>query len=277
MGSSTMDAEASSSSTASSDVSGGWSHAAAIGVLAGIPTAAFLQVGFIKTLRERGVGVAKSRVGVPGIGYAVVRDVGYWTATQKQVQTPTPTMVEELTMQFGVVVLPLVTDTLSVRVAEKGFVLPKEPGKLFAVACPPVALLGRMTWIPLYNYAYVLAQQRIGDSTPIQEFAGLLAGSLAASFVAYPLFIFKTNLLLCHDGGGALDARKTLKLCGDATLRSFGASSLPALRAAGAAAALSAVFKGSVPHAVANIGPDVACMAAARWIYKAVAGEPEKP
>ena len=177
MGSSTADAEASSSSsTASSDVSGGWSHAAAIGVLAGIPTAAFLQVGFIKTLRERGVGVAKSRVGVPGIGYAVVRDVGYWTATQKQVQTPTPTLVEELTMQFGVVVLPLVTDTLSVRVAEKGFVLPKEPGKLFAVACPPVALLGRMTWIPLYNYAYVLAQHRAAKESEIPNFKGSYLG-----------------------------------------------------------------------------------------------------
>ena len=257
----------------SSDVSGGWPHAAAIGLLAGVPTAAFLQVGFIKTLKERGVGVAKSRFGVPGLGYAVVRDVGYWTATQKQVQTPKPTFLEECTMQFGVVALPLVCDTLSVRVAEKGFTLPKEPAKVFAVACPPVALLGRMTWIPLYNYAYVVAQQKIGDSTPVLEFAGLLAGSLAASFVAYPLFIFKTNLLLCHDGGGALSLSKTAKLCGDATLRSFGASSLPALRAAGAAAAVSSIFKGSVPHAVANIGPDVACMAAARWIYKLAAGE----
>ena len=65
-------------------------------------------------------------------------------------------------MQFGVVAVPLVCDTLLVRVAEKGFKLPSEPAKVFAVACPPVALLGRMTWIPVYNYAYVLAQQRFG-------------------------------------------------------------------------------------------------------------------
>ena len=52
-----MDAQA-SSSTGSSDVSGGWSTATAIGCLAGVPTAAFLQIGFIKTLRQRNVAVA---------------------------------------------------------------------------------------------------------------------------------------------------------------------------------------------------------------------------
>ena len=120
-----MDAQA-SSSTGSSDVSGGWSTATAIGCLAGVPTAAFLQIGFIKTLRQRNVAVAKSRFGVPGLGYAVVRDCAYWSATQKQVQTPKPSWWEELTMQFGVVAVPLVCDTLSVRVAEKGFKLPSE-------------------------------------------------------------------------------------------------------------------------------------------------------
>ena len=149
-----MDAQA-SSSTGSSDVSGGWSTATAIGCLAGVPTAAFLQIGFIKTLRQRNVAVAKSRFGVPGLGYAVVRDCAYWSATQKQVQTPKPSWWEELTMQFGVVAVPLVCDTLSVRVAEKGFKLPSEPAKVFAVACPPVALLGRMTWIPVYNLSLI--------------------------------------------------------------------------------------------------------------------------
>lgn len=260
-------------SDASSDVSGGWAHASAIGLLAGVPTAAFLQYGFIKTLASRGVAVRASRLGAPpGLGYAVVRDCAYWGATQKQVQTPSPSAVEWAAMQLGVVAVPLVCDTLSVRVAEKGFSLPKGPGALLAVACPPVALLGRVTWIPAYNAAYVTAQQRIGDATPVAEVAGLLVGSVAASFVAYPLFVFKTNLLLCHDGGGALDVRRTARLCADAALRSFGAASPPALRAAGAAAAVARVYKGSVPHAIANIGPDVACMAGARYLYKLCAG-----
>ena len=120
--------------------------------------------------------------------------------------------------------MPLVCDTLSVRVAEKGFKLPSEPAKVFAVACPPVALLGRMTWIPVYNYAYVLAQQRFGDASPIHEGLGLLVGSLAASYVAYPLFVFKTNLLLCHDGGGALDEEDP-ESCREAALKSCNASS----------------------------------------------------
>ena len=266
-----MDAQA-SSSTGSSDVSGGWSTATAIGCLAGVPTAAFLQIGFIKTLRQRNVAVAKSRFGVPGLGYAVVRDCAYWSATQKQVQTPKPSWWEELTMQFGVVAVPLVCDTLSVRVAEKGFKLPSEPAKVFAVACPPVALLGRMTWIPVYNYAYVLAQQRFGDSSPIHEGLGLLVGSLAASYVAYPLFVFKTNLLLCHDGGGALDVRRTMNLCKEAALKSCNASSFSGLRSAGAVAAVGAVMKGANPHAIANIGPDVLCMGAARAAYKLLFG-----
>lgn len=261
-----------SSSSASSDVSGGWSAAMAVGCLAGVPTAAFLQVGFIKTLRQRNVAVAKSRFGVPGLGYAVIRDCAYWSATQKQVQTPSPSWGEYLAMQFGVVAVPLVCDTLSVRVAEKGFKLPSEPAKVFAVACPPVALLGRMTWIPMYNYAYVLAQQRFGDATPVQEGLGLLVGSLAASVFAYPLFIFKTNLLLCHDGGGALDVRRTAKLCQEAALRSFGASSLSGLKSAGAVAAGGAIMKGVYPHALANIGPDVLCMGAARAAYKLLSG-----
>ena len=175
-------------------------------------------------------------------------------------------------MQFGVVAVPLVCDTLSVRVAEKGFKLPSEPAKVFAVACPPVALLGRMTWIPVYNYAYVLAQQRFGDASPIHEGLGLLVGSLAASYVAYPLFVFKTNLLLCHDGGGALDVRRTLNLCREAALKSCNASSLSGLRSAGAVAAVGAVMKGANPHAIANIGPDVLCMGAARAAYKLLFG-----
>ena len=208
-----------------------------------------------KTLRQSNVAVAKSRFGVPGLGYAVVRDCAYWSATQKQVQTPKPSWWEELTMQFGVVAVPLVCDTLSVRVAEKGFKLPSEPAKVFAVACPPVALLGRMTWIPVYNYAYVLAQQRFGDASPIHEGLGLLVGSLAASYVAYPLFVFKTNLLLCHDGGGALDVRRTLNLCREAALKSCNASSFSGLRRPAVTAA-GAVMKGANPHAIANIGPD---------------------
>ena len=70
-----------------------------------------------------------------------------------------------------------------------------------------------------------------------------------------------------------MDPKRTLKLCGDAALRSFGATSLAGLRSAGVAAAGAAVMKGVVPHAVANIGPDVVCMGAARAAYKLMFGK----
>jgi len=84
--------------------------------------------------------------------------------------------------------------------------------------------------------------------------------------------VFKTNLLLCHDGGGALDLRRTLALVREAALRSCGATSLPGLRAAGAGAAAASLMQGVVPHAVGNIGPDVVCMGAARAAYKLLTG-----
>ena len=236
-----MDAQA-SSSTGSSDVSGGWSTATAIGCLAGVPTAAFLQIGFIKTLRQRNVAVAKSRFGVPGLGYAVVRDCAYWSATQKQVQTPKPSWWEELTMQFGVVAVPLVCDT-SGAVAEKVSVsLQTGEGPR---ACPPAALLGRMTWIPVYN---CVCWRSSGLGTPaVHEGLGPV-GSLAAAHVAGPLFVFKDPL--CHDGGGALDVRGPQPLRG-------GPQELQRVLFSGLRSAAAAVgpMKGANPPAIANIDP----------------------
>jgi len=244
----------------------GWGKAIPIGILAGVPTAIFLQAGFVETLRKRGEAVRPSRLGglaPPGLGYAVVRDCVYWAATQKQVQTPRPTWAEELTCQVCVVGVPLVCDTLSVRVVDPKFTFPRTSWRAsLATACPPVALLGRATWIPLYNWAYVVAQQQIGDETPAKEVAGLVAGSLAASFVAYPLFVVKTNMLLLQ--GDSTSPWDAIRLVGRALARTAG---LEPGKPTNPAAVFASVFKGVRPHAIANIGPDVLCMAAARAIF----------
>ena len=247
----------------------GWSKALPIGILAGIPTALFLQAGFVETLRKRGEAVKPSRLGglyPPGLGYAMLRDCVYWSATQKQVQTPKPTWSEELTCQLCVVGVPLVCDTLSVRVVDPKFQFPRTSSGILATACPPVALLGRATWIPVYNWAYVVAQQNIGDDGPVREVAGLVAGSLAASVVAYPLFVLKTNMLLLSDG--SFSPVSALKLIGRSISHTLGATDKGSLSPA---TAVANVFKGLRPHAIANIGPDVLCMAAARAIYSLLA------
>lgn len=246
----------------------GWSKAIPIGIFAGIPTAVFLQVGFVKTLAERGIKLKPSRFAglyPPGLGFAIVRDCVYWGATQKQVQTPKPTWTEELTCQICVVAIPLVCDTISVRVVEPDFKWPKTMSGTLAMACPPAALLGRATWIPIYNWAYVVAQQQIGTSSWIAEGAGLVAGSIAASFVAYPLFVLKTNLLLLGEERFTLSGLPRLAI--RALLKSFGADSFRDLRKNGPRSAYKSLFLGVRPHAAANLGPDVLCMAAGRLLY----------
>ena len=242
-----------------------------IGILAGIPTAVFLQVGFVQTLRQRGEAVRPSRLGglLPaGLGYAIVRDCVYWAATQKQVQTPKPTWAEEMTCQVCVVGVPLICDTLSVRVVDPKFAWPKTFRATLAMACPPVALLGRTTWIPVYNWAYVVTQQQIGDKTPLRDVMGLVAGSLAASCVAYPLFVLKTNMLLLQGTEGSLSPTSVFRLIGRSLAHTVGAGdSLSKVPTISLTTLISNVFRGLKPHAIANIGPDVLCMAAARIIY----------
>ncbi|KAJ1461338.1 hypothetical protein M885DRAFT_507261 [Pelagophyceae sp. CCMP2097] len=253
----------------SSDAEGGWAKALPIGLIAGLPTAMFLQVGFVQTLRLRGDKVRPSSFGVvpPGIGYAVVRDSVYWSATQKQVQTPTPTLWENLTCQFMVCVVPLVCDTLSVRVVEPTWKWPTGFVNTVSACCPPMALLGRTAYIPVYNWAYVSAQQRIGFETYYHEAAGLCVGSLAASLVGYPLFIFKTNLLLVQGDKSAFSLKETVEIIKGAISRTSGVSSFGMLRQVGLAATILKVWQGVGPHALANLGPDVACMASARFLY----------
>mmetsp|Transcript_23847 Transcript_23847/g.31045 ORF Transcript_23847/g.31045 Transcript_23847/m.31045 type:complete len:283 (+) Transcript_23847:21-869(+) len=248
----------------------GWSKAIPIGILAGIPTALFLQIGFVETLRSRGESVKPSRffgMAPPGLGFAIIRDCVYWAATQKQVQTPKPSLLEEATCQFCVVGVPLVCDTLSVKIVEPKFEWPKTTRATLLMACPPVALLGRMTWIPVYNWAYVVTQQNIGDKFWLQEVAGLILGSLAASVVAYPLFVLKTNMLLQQSSSESLSPIHFFRIIGRAISRTAGVESLTKLPTRSPVAIFSSVFKGLRPHTIANLGPDVACMAAARTIF----------
>ena len=294
-------AAAASSESADKD---GWAKAVPIGVLAGVPTAFFLQIGFLQSLRQRGVPTRQTAGGwlLPaGLGHALARDVCYWAATQKQVQNPRPTLAEEAVTQVLVVAAPLFFDTLSVRAVEPGFKPPplSRPLRLFWYGCPPQALLGRMVWIPFYNLAYVSAQQRIGDETPTREGLGLVAGSLAASLFAYPLFMFKTNLLLADDAAAAsaakprappaaaagaappaaralAAARQFGSLLRDAAVKTCGADSLAQLAArartgSGLRLIALALFGGLGPHTYANLGPDVLCMGFARGAYSLVA------
>ena len=62
---------------------------------------------------------------------------------------------------------------------------------LLRYGCPPEALLGRLIWVPFYNLAFIRVQQQIGDGSAAHETTGLIAGSLIASCVAYPFFMFK--------------------------------------------------------------------------------------
>lgn len=280
----------------------GWKKALPIGVLAGVPTGLFLQAGFVQTMRERGESVRPSRLmglSPPGLSYAILRDCFYWAATQKQVQDVKPSWTEALICNFFVIVAPLFLDTLSVRAIDPKFSLPSGSfttfagaRKLVALGCPPEALFGRMVWIPVYNWVYVSAQQSIGDSTPALEGAGLVIGSVAASVVAYPLFMLKTSLLLepgaqgpavsvsagVAAGAGAPLARAVSGvrsfgcLAASAGLRSMGTTSVSELRAslrtgAGAARLVGSLFAGWKPHLVSNLGPDVLCMGFARTIF----------
>ena len=140
----------------------------------------------------------------------------------------------------------------------------------------------------------------IGDETPAREGLGLVAGSLAASLFAYPLFMFKTNLLLADDAAAASAAKTTRappaaaagaappaaralaaarqfgSLLRDAAVKTCGADSLAQLAArartgAGLRLIALALFGGLGPHTYANLGPDVLCMGFARGAYSLVA------
>merc|ERR1719313_743745 len=106
-------------------------------------------------MRQRGEATkaTRSRFVPPGLGYALCRDIGYTTATQKQVQNAadgTNTGFQEVALNImGITLMPLVLDTLSVKAVSPTFRLPRAPFELACAACPPQALIGRALWVPL--------------------------------------------------------------------------------------------------------------------------------
>jgi len=183
---------------------GGWGKALTIGVFAGVPTAIFHQVSFLQSLQKRGEvlrgwgpGSSIMTRGVPGLVPAVLRDVGYLAATQKQVQNGGSASTAEAALCWSLVVAaPVFFDTLSVKAVSPGYRRPQLTslsgvGRFMRYGCPPEAFIGRLVWVPFYNLAYVTTQQQVGDSDTAHETAGLVLGSLTASLVAYPFFMFK--------------------------------------------------------------------------------------
>eukprot|EP00037_Helgoeca_nana_P004473 m.46003 g.46003 ORF g.46003 m.46003 type:complete len:364 (+) comp15321_c0_seq1:310-1401(+) len=274
--------------------SGGWGKALVIGVFAGVPTAVFHQLSFLQTLKKRGEpirgwipGATPSlrnmlRCRVPGLLPAIARDVCYLAATQKQVQNASPALSEAALCWFLVVAAPIFFDTLSVKAVTPGYNRPKLTSlkgcsKFLRYGCPPEALLGRLVWVPFYNLAYVTVQQQIGDADRKHETAGLIIGSLAASLVAYPAFMFKTALLLDQvdqdraPKGSRIPDSHFNRLRGS-LVRSFGFKSKAEIwytlrQKGGLVTVLRRGFSGVGAHTVGNIGPDVFCMGFGRAAY----------
>jgi len=260
-----------------------WTKATIIGIFAGLPTAFFMQIGFVKTLRARGEPLKKTRHWLlpPGIGHAIMRDVIYSIATQKQVQNAqisgSSTFAEDVALNAAVVFAPLFFDTLSIKTVKPAFVTPRQALALLKVACPPEAVLGRFLWAPLYNWVYVNAQASIGDENAGLELAGLIAGSIAASYVAFPVFMFKTNLLMPTSGGAAASSqsggsmlvhmRQWGNLMRTALIQTCGAGlkTLPSI--SNVVSNPQRLYKGAVPHMWGNVGPDVLCMAIGRMAF----------
>eukprot|EP00035_Acanthoeca_spectabilis_P024790 m.455349 g.455349 ORF g.455349 m.455349 type:complete len:332 (+) comp20857_c0_seq1:242-1237(+) len=268
---------------------GGWGKALVVGLFAGVPTALFHQLSFLQTLKKRGEPIrgwapGGSHLigrGIPGIVPAVLRDVCYLTATQKQVQNSDASAGEAALCWALVVGAPIFFDTLSVKAVSPGYRRPQVTSLRGAVnvlryGCPPEAVLGRLMWVPFYNLAYVTVQHQIGDADRTHETFGLVLGSFTASLVAYPAFMFKTALLLdqCEKDRSASESRRRppwSSLRGSLA-RTFGYRSTTELwdtllRKGGPITVLRRGFAGVGAHTVGNFGPDVLCMGFGRAAY----------
>ena len=228
----------------------------------------------------------------PGVQHAVARDFFYLSGTQLQVQNRDMSNSTRALALLLTVLAPIPLDTFAVRAVEGGF-RPAEhlTGGPLAVAralVPIQALLGRLLWIPAYNAVYVQGQYALGEGV-----AGMVAGSLAASFACYPLFIVKTQLLLGmqqqqqqqqqqkHTHQSATGAGGLGSQLWRAVRVSCGAPDGVALRSVlggtgggvlgGVRGVAGHLWRGVLPHAVANLGPDCLCMGAARLLYAELA------
>jgi hypothetical protein len=257
-----------------------WTKAAIIGTFAGVPTAFFMQIGFVKTLAARKEPLKRSRHWLfpPGIGYAALRDILYSVATQKQVQNAQSgksSFSEDVALNAAIVLAPLFFDTLSIKTVKPNFVVPKNPFALLKATCPPEAILGRFMWAPLYNWVYVSVQSSIGDENRSTELLGLVVGSVAASYVAFPCFMFKTNLLISKAPEATSASSNPVvaavsrfsALFRAAFIQTVGSKNLDKMPSVSEAVNPSRLFKGAVPHMWGNVGPDVLCMAIGRLAF----------
>jgi hypothetical protein len=257
--------------------------AALIGVFAGVPTGFFMQTGFVKTLAARNAPLKRSVHWLlpVGVKYAVARGIVYTAATQKQVQNAQEggsSFSEDLALNAVIVVGPLFFDTLSIKTVSPNFKMPRNICSFLKTTCPPEAMLGRLIWVPLFNLVFVKVQASIGDSNSGVEFLGLMAGSIAASYVAFPAFMFKTNLLFAKvpnavspSTGMAFLSRSRL-LIKSALAKTLGFSERGLMHGLSEAARNPArLFSGAMPHMLGNIATNVCCVAAGRLAFAQLA------
>ena len=256
-------------------------RAALVGLLSGVPAALTLQVGLLSSLRRRGHG---TRAGLPGMPYACSRDFLYLSGTQLQVQSPSMDAKGRTAALFLTVLAPIPLDTLAVRSVHPNFAglraYGRNSGSLLRAIVPPQALLGRLAWIPAYNFVYCAGQHQLGEGL-----AGMAVGSIMASVLCFPMFMVKTNLLLLQEQAqpkasaaavGATAAARPGPPPGAAL--SLPKQVLAAMRATfgldagmvGLVPALRHAYRGVLPHTVANLGPDCLCMGMARMAYAAL-------
>lgn len=258
-----------------------WLKAGIIGTFAGVPTAFFMQVALTKTLKKRGVqtGAPRHWLLPPGIGFAMTRDVGYCLMTQKQVQNAghgLSTTVEDVGLNAAIVLVPLFFDTLSIKAVQPGFKTPsfRSPLVVLRSTCPPEAVLGRVMFLPLYNWVYVQVQTLIGHENKTMEFVGLAAGSVCASIVAFPFFLFKTNLILLQSQQAPYTdaAHPTNSIFKGANQNVIGVSGfLLRCKQAAVQSFSGRIFSGVGPHMLGNIGPDVLCVGFGRLVFAQLA------
>jgi hypothetical protein len=239
-----------------------------IGALSGVPAALSMQIGLLASLRKRGI---PTQPGLPGVPYAASRDFLYLSGTQLQVQSPNMDGGARAAAMFLTVLAPIPLDTLAVRSVQPNYAglrtYSGRSGGMLRAIVPPQALMGRLLWIPAYNWVYCTGQHVLGEGL-----AGMAVGSVMASVLCFPMFMVKTNLLLQQEQikqagkqqGTAQRAPPGLPRQVIAAVRStFGLDA----GVAGLVPALRHAFRGVLPHMVTNLGPDCLCMGLARMAY----------
>ena len=239
-----------------------------IGILAGLPAALAIQTGMLSSMKKRGILTKK---GLPGIEYAIFRDFLYLSGTQYQIQNYNINIFDRFLTIFLTTLAPIPFDTLSVISTDPKFKglshYSKNSKDLLHKIFPPQAIIGRIIWIPAYNWAYCKGQHTLGENI-----IGMIAGSILASTLCYPLFMIKTNLLLMNNSSNVYNrqARKDVFQLMKDILESYKITTGYNSGIIGFTNKVRYSYKGYIPHMIANLGPDCICMGFASMIFSKI-------